>query len=260
MVVGRENTRGQGVENALEIGLGVDGSRRIVALPPLGFDLIGGQSEDEDIVPAHMFEDLDIGAIQRTDGQRAIQGELHVAGAGGFHAGRRDLLREICGRDDHFRQADVIVRDEDDLQDVADGRIVVHHAGHVIGELDDEFGLGIAGGSLAGEDLDARRPGPVGMGPHGIVEGDGLEDVHELALVLMDALDLNVEHGCGIEADAHAGHDEIREFLLVAALDGSEALAEVPDPWQRAWPWRATSRHRARPCRLLRSGARPVPD
>ena len=124
MVVGRENARGQGVENALEIGLGIDGSRRIVALPPPGFDLLGGQSEDEDVVPAHMFEDLDIGAIQRADGQRAIERELHVAGAGGFHAGRRDLLREICRRNDHFRQADIVVRDEDDLQDVADGRIV----------------------------------------------------------------------------------------------------------------------------------------
>jgi len=34
-----------------------------------------------------MLPDLDIGAVQRADGQRAVHGEFHVAGAGGFFAG-----------------------------------------------------------------------------------------------------------------------------------------------------------------------------
>jgi starch phosphorylase len=42
---------------------------------------------------ADQISHLDIGAVERADGQRAVQRHLHVAGAGGFHAGSRDLLR-----------------------------------------------------------------------------------------------------------------------------------------------------------------------
>ena len=69
-------------------------------------DLLGGQAEDEDVVVADTLDDLDIRAVQRADGQRAVQGELHVAGAGRFHPGRGDLLRQVGRRDDDFGQAD----------------------------------------------------------------------------------------------------------------------------------------------------------
>ena len=62
-------------------------------------DLGGRQAEDEDVLRADMLADLDIGAVERADGERAVERELHVAGAGGFHAGGRDLLGEIGGRE-----------------------------------------------------------------------------------------------------------------------------------------------------------------
>ena len=52
---------------------------------------------------ADALADLDIGAVQRADGQRAVQRELHVAGAGRLHAGGRDLLGQVGGRDDRSR-------------------------------------------------------------------------------------------------------------------------------------------------------------
>ena len=45
------------------------------------FDLARGQPEDEEILRPHLLAHLDIGSVERADGERAIQGELHVAGA-----------------------------------------------------------------------------------------------------------------------------------------------------------------------------------
>ena len=70
--------------------------------------------------------------------------ELHVAGARGFHAGGRNLLRQIGGRDDVLGQADIVVGQEHDLQPVADLGIGVDDVGDVIGELDDQLGALVA--------------------------------------------------------------------------------------------------------------------
>ena len=83
---------------------------------------LGGQAEDEDVVGADPVANLDVGAVERADGQRAVERKLHVAGAGGLHAGGRDLLRQVGRRDDRPREADVVVRQERDLEPVADRR------------------------------------------------------------------------------------------------------------------------------------------
>ena len=48
---------------------------------------------------------FDIGAVERADGQRAVQRHLHVAGARGFHAGGRNLFGEVGGGNDRLGQA-----------------------------------------------------------------------------------------------------------------------------------------------------------
>jgi hypothetical protein len=105
-----------------------------------------------------MVADLDIGAVERADGQRAVQRELHVAGAGGFHAGGRDLLGEVGGRNDHFGEADIVVGRNTTFSRPRDRRIVVDDFGDVVDQLDDQLGVVIARRRLAGEDLDPRHP------------------------------------------------------------------------------------------------------
>ena len=70
----------------------LDDVARIVAIGAAVRDLLGGQAEDDDVVVADALLYLDIGAVERADGQRAVERELHVAGARGLHAGGRDLL------------------------------------------------------------------------------------------------------------------------------------------------------------------------
>ena len=140
-----------------------------------------------------MVADFDIGAVERADGDGAVQRELHVAGAGGFHAGSGNLLGEIGGRDDHLGQADIIVRQERDLEPAGDHRVVVDDLGDVVDELDDQLGIAIARRRLAGENFHPRHPVLLRLVLHRLVQRDGLEDVEQLTLVFVDALDLHVK-------------------------------------------------------------------
>ncbi len=105
-----------------------------------------------------MVAHFDIGAIERADRQRTIERELHIARARSFHARSRDLLREIRRRNDDFRERHIVVRNEDDLQKPAHGRIVVDDSCDVVGQFDDQFRVVIAGRCLARENLNARDP------------------------------------------------------------------------------------------------------
>ena len=107
---------------------------------------------------ADRVADLDVGAIEGADGQGAVERELHVARARGLHPGGADLLGEVARRDDALGEADIVVRDEGDLQPIADLGIGVHHGRHVVDELDDQLGALIGGRCLAGEDLDPWLP------------------------------------------------------------------------------------------------------
>jgi hypothetical protein len=58
-------------------------------------------------------------------------------------------------------------------------------------------------------------------------ERDGLEDVEVLALVFVDALDLDVEHRVGVGGEAVGGGEPVRQPRLVRALDPREAVEEA---------------------------------
>ena len=44
-----------------------------------------------------LFANFDVGAVERADGQRAVERELHVARARGFLARGGNLLRQVGG-------------------------------------------------------------------------------------------------------------------------------------------------------------------
>ena len=80
-----------------------------------GGDFVRRHAEDEDIVFAYMVQHFDIGAVQRANGQRAVQGKFHIARARGFKACCADLFGNVGSGDQDFRHRDIIVRQEDDL-------------------------------------------------------------------------------------------------------------------------------------------------
>ena len=108
----------------------------------------------------------------------------------------------------------------------ADGGIVVDDLGDVVDQLDDQLGVAIARRRLAGEDLDPRHPVALRLVLHRLVQRDGFEDVEQLPLVFVDALDLDVEQRGRIDLDAEPLADQSRQRDLVVVLDGAELLLE----------------------------------
>src|SRR5215469_17640619 len=76
---------------------------RVVPSTASGY-LLRRQAEQKEILLARLLRHLDGGAVARTDRQGAVHHELHVAGAAGFVAGSRDLVRDIARRNQPFRE------------------------------------------------------------------------------------------------------------------------------------------------------------
>ena len=55
-------------------------------------DLGGGQAKEEEVLCADFLADFDIRAVERANGERAVERKLHVARAAGFLARGGDLL------------------------------------------------------------------------------------------------------------------------------------------------------------------------
>ena len=107
--------------------------------------------------------DLDVGPVQRANRQRAVERELHVAGPRSLLARRRDLHRQVGGRDDRLRQRDAVVGHERDRQLSAHGRVGVDDARDVVDEADVQLGHLVAGCGLAREQVGARNGRGVGI-------------------------------------------------------------------------------------------------
>src|SRR3569623_2094013 len=59
-----------------------------------------------------------------------------------------------------------------------------------------------------------------------VVQGNHVQHVEQLALVLVDAFDVHVEQAVGIGLHAQLALNEVGEPLLIGALNGGEFRAE----------------------------------
>jgi hypothetical protein len=201
--------------------------RGIVALALALLHLGRGQSEEEEVLRAHLFANLDVGPVQRADGQRAVHGELHVAGSRGFLAGQRNLLAQVGGGIDALPQLHAVIGQKDDLEPALHQRVGVDHLAHGVNQLDDQLGHAIAGRGLAAEEEGARHDLRLRVALDALVEGEDVQHLQVLALVLVQPLDQHVEHGLGIDGDAQPLLNVGGQLQLVVPLDGSPLLGEA---------------------------------
>src|SRR4029453_16171402 len=125
---------------------------RLWVIAAMGAQLLhflGLQAEDKNIILTDLLHDLDIGAIERADGQGAIHRELHVAGARGFGPGSRNVFAEIGSWDDLFRQEHPIIGQKHDLDLAAHTRVVIDHLADIVDQFNDLLGGPIPGGGFA---------------------------------------------------------------------------------------------------------------
>mmetsp|Transcript_41521 Transcript_41521/g.96930 ORF Transcript_41521/g.96930 Transcript_41521/m.96930 type:complete len:774 (+) Transcript_41521:686-3007(+) len=168
-----------------------------------------------------MLFDLDIGAVVGADDDAAVHHKLHVGRAGRLGTRRGDVLRDVVGGNDDLRVANLVVGDEDELQVLRGVGVVVDDGADSVCERNDLLGHKVPGGRLAPDEAGALDNVLALVGRHAldrVVAVDDLKDVEELALVLVDALDLDVKHGVGVDVDVHRLLDVLGEALLVLEL------------------------------------------
>ena len=184
-------------------------------------NLIGGLAEDVDIVLADLLRDLDVRAVHRTERERAVQHELHVAGTGRLLRREADLLREVAGRNQLLRRGHVVVLDENDLQPLRHDRIRRDHLRQHEQRMDDILRDDVRRGRLRAEDADERGRRQMARLDL-MVLVDEVEQVQLLPLVLVETLRLDVEHRARVHRHALGPAEPVGQCLLILALHFAE--------------------------------------
>ena len=174
------------------------------------------------VFPASLLGDLHIGAVQSAQGHSTVEHQLHVAGAGSLGARRGNLLGNVGGGDDVLCVGAVVVLNENNLHLIRHSGIVVDHPGHPIDVADDGLGIHIAGSGLGTENKGrGHEVGQAALLQTEVNVHNG-QNVHQLALIQMQPLHLDVEHEVGVQHDALVLGDNAAQLLLLLALDGVE--------------------------------------
>ncbi len=104
--------------------------------------------------------------------------------------------------------------------------MLAHQVAHGVDQLDGQLGPVIARGGLRAEYEGAGVEFLLGMLVDIIVEHHDAQRVHQLALVLVQALGLGVEYALGVHLDALVAVHVVRQAQLVVILDLRELLLE----------------------------------
>ena len=161
--------------------------------------LVGMEAEQEHILVAQDIMHLHIGTVQRADSQRAVHHELHVAGTAGFLAGSRDLLADLAGGHQVLSQGDPVVLQEHHLQLILADGVVFDLVCQRVDEADDALGHSVAGSSLGAEQEHMRLGDGVGVVLKLLIQGNDMQHIQKLALILVKALHLHIKDGIRVQ-------------------------------------------------------------
>ena len=217
---------GDKVHQQLDAGLAVERAGIVGAVGVELLDLLGRGAKGVDVLVADELGDLHIGAVERAQGQRAVEHELHVGGAARLLGGQADLLGDVGGGNHALGSGDVVVLDHDNLQIGGHVGVVCDPLRQRQDQVDDVLGDGVGRGRLAAKDDGDGMLGLVAVLDVEILPDD-IERKHLLALVLVDALDLNVDDGVGGNGHALLERHKLAHDGLGLDLGGSQALKNV---------------------------------
>ena len=105
----------------------------------------------------------------------------------------------------------------------ADG-VTVDLVGQGVNQPDDALGHGVARGGLCPEQEGLGPEVHVGIVLELLIQADDVQHVQQLALVLMEPLDLDVEDGVGVQSDSLLALGPAGKGQLVVVLDGLQPI------------------------------------
>ena len=217
---------GDKVHQQLNTGLAVERAGVIAAVGVELLDLFGRGAKGVDVLVAHEFGDLDIGAVERAQGQSTVEHELHVGGAARLLGGQADLLGDVGGGNHALGSGDVIVLDHDDLQVGSHVGIVCDPLRQRQDQMDDVLGDSVGRCRLAAKDDGDGVLRSIAVLDVEVLPDD-VEREHLLALVLVDTLDLNIDDRVGGNGHALLERHELAHDGLGLGLGGGQALKNV---------------------------------
>ena len=121
---------------------------------------------------------------------------------------------QIGGWDDDLGEADAVIRDVNNFNQVADTGVIVDDFGNVVNQSDDFLRHVIGGSGFTGKDEHARLPIKIGVFQDFVVAVNNVHHVQCLTLVLVDTFDLNVEKCIGVNFDVQLGFDVFGKALF----------------------------------------------
>jgi len=206
-----------------------DGDRMIPVLVAQVLDSRCQVTEEKDVLLSDLFCDLDVRTVDSSDKQTAVQTELHVRSARGLSSSSGYVLADVRSRNQHLRERDGVVREEVKTEKIFRVGVGIEDACSVDDKADSQFGNIIARGRLSGKEDDLGIDCLPLFWGHRFQREVSMNDAHDvegLALVLMQTLDLHVEHRMRIDLQAQSRLDVMRKTLLVALLDRGTLLLE----------------------------------
>ena len=217
---------GDKVHQQLDAGLAVERAGVVSAVGIELLDLLGRGAKGVDVLVAHEFGDLHVGAVERAQGQGAVEHELHVGGAARLLGGQADLLGDVSGGDHTLGGGDVVILDHDNLQVGGHVGVVCDPLRQRQDQMDDVLGDGVGRGRLAAKDDGDGVLRSVAVLDVEVLPDD-VEREHLLALVLVDTLDLDVDDGVGGNRHALLECHELAHDSLGLDLGGGQALKNI---------------------------------
>ena len=94
------------------------------------------RTELTDVALADFLRDLDVGTVDGTQEQTAVETELHVRRTGRLRSGGGDVLTDVRRGDEDLSERDGVVREEVEAEEVLGVRIVVDDTRDVDNQAD----------------------------------------------------------------------------------------------------------------------------
>ena len=157
-----------------------------------------------------------------------MEHELHVAGAAGLLARGGDLLADFAGGHQLLRQRHPVVLQKDHLELILADRVVVDLLAERVDELDNLLGDVIPRRGLGPEQEGLGREVHVGIVTKLLVEIYNVQDVEQLALVLVQALDLDIKNRVGVQDDPRLLGHVVGKAALVLLLYHLQTVQDRP--------------------------------
>lgn len=158
---------------------------------------INSFSENEHVLFTYLFSNLDVGAIHGTNDETTVHNEFHVRCSRGLSTSSGNMLGEFGSWDNDLSARHVVIWQEDDLEEISNVVVVVDLEGDGSDKLDDSLGVMVTWGSFTTDHDNSWDEFVSSLVLWSIedceISMNDIKDVHELSLVLVNSLNLDIE-------------------------------------------------------------------